>query len=406
MTLLLFLILAFSLFNLGIVLWVIYEHFFNTDIPAAIGHTIKLRTLHCLFLLVIIWAKICEKLRICSEMTFIRFVLLSVPVKMDPKLVVKDLCIGSVPVRLYQPKATSASLRKGMIFIHGGGMLIGSLDTYNSLCCFLARETNSVVLSIGYRLAPEHRHPSALNDCMAASVHFLRNLETYGVDPLCVTICGDSAGATIVASVCQILVTKPDLPKIRAQILIYPLIQMVNFHLPSYEYYKNTLFLTKRVCLTCVFHCFDIDFFWKTAVLNGAHLPPEMRDEYEERMDVHNIPERFRKKDYKPKSPGPFNESAYLETKQLFWAMNSPLFADKDIIAQLPETLLISCEFDVLRDDTMLYKKILEEQGVPAHWHHIEDGFHGVLSTFDKKVFAFPCALKILNIIVDFIKNL
>ncbi|XP_001364475.2 arylacetamide deacetylase-like 4 [Monodelphis domestica] len=406
MTLLLFLILAVCLFNLGIVLWVIYEHFFNTDIPAAIGHTVKLRILHCLFLLMLTWAKICEKLGICSKLTFIRFVLLSLPVKEDPKLVVKNLCFGTVPVRLYQPKARSASLRKGIIFIHGGGMLIGSLDIYHSTCCFLARETNSVVLSISYRLAPEHRNPSGLNDCMAASVHFLRNLETYGVDPFYVTFCGDSAGGTMVASICQTLVTKPDLPKIRAQILIYPFMQAINLQLPSHQRYKNTLFLNQKIFLFCVFQYFDIDILWKTALLNGAHLPLEMRDKCEERVGVHNIPERFKQEGYQPKSPGPFDENVYLETSQIFWAMNSPLFADKDIIARLPETLLVSCEFDVLRDDSLLYKKILDDQGVPVSWHHIEDGFHGVLFTFDKGFFIFPCALTILNIMVDFIKDL
>ncbi|XP_027699656.1 arylacetamide deacetylase-like 4 [Vombatus ursinus] len=401
-----FLLLAACIFSLGIELGVIYEHFFTTDVPAAIGHTMKLRILHCIFLLVINCGKICEKLGICSMPKFVRFLMQRIPVKKDPKLMVKNLFFGRIPVRLYQPKAMSTSLRKGIIFFHGGGMIIGSLDAYNSLCCYLSRDTDSVVLSVGYRLAPEHRYPSGLNDCMAASIHFLRTLETYGVDPFRVILCGDSCGGTLVASICQTLMTQPDLPKIRAQILIYPYLQGFNFQLPSYQQNKNVLFLTQNFAISCIFQYFDIQPSWKTAILNGAHLPPEMREKSKERLNVDNIPKKFKEKGYQYMSLGPFNEDAYHENKQLLWTVNSPLIADNDIIAQLPETLLISCEFDVLRDDALLYKKRLEDQGVPVSWHHIEDGFHGVLSTFDKKYFCFPCSLKILNTIVHFIKNL
>ncbi|XP_072465022.1 arylacetamide deacetylase-like 4 [Notamacropus eugenii] len=401
-----FLLLAGCIFSLGIGLWVIYEHFFTTDIPAAIGHTMKLHILHCTFLLAINCGKICEKLGICSMPKFVRFLLQSLPIKKDPKLMVKNLCFGTVPVRLYQPKTTSVSLRKGIIFCHGGGMVFGSLDDYNSVCCYLSRDTDAVVLSVGYRLAPEHRSPSASNDCMAASIHFLRNLETYGVDPFHVILCGDSYGGTLVTSVCQSLMTQQDLPKIRAQILIYPYLQGFNFQLPSYQQNKNVPFLNQNLVISCIFQYFDINPSWKTAILNGAHVPPEMRAKSEERMNVHNIPKRFKEKGYQHMSPGPFNEDAYHENKQILWTMNSPLIADDDIIAQLPETLLVSCEFDILRDDALLYKKRLEDQGVPVSWHHIEDGFHGVLITFDKKCFHFPCSLKILDIIVHFIKNL
>ncbi|XP_036598991.1 arylacetamide deacetylase-like 4 [Trichosurus vulpecula] len=406
MMILLFLLLAGCIFSLGTGLWVIYEHFFTTDVPAAIGHTMKLRILHCTFLLAINWGKICEKLGICSMPKFVRFLLQRIPIKKDPKLMVKNLCFGTVPVRLYQPKAMSASLRKGIIFFHGGGMIIGSLDDYNSFCCYLSRDTDSVVLSVSYRLAPEHKTLSALNDCMAASIHFLRTLETYGVDPFHVILCGDSCGGALVASVCQSLMTQPDLPKIRAQILIYPFLQGFNFQLPSYQQNKNVLFLTRNFVFSCMFQCFDINPSWKTAILNGAHLPPEMREKSEERLNVHNIPKKFKEKGYQHMSPGPFNEDAYQENKHILWTMNSPLMAENDIIAQLPETLLVSCEFDVLRDDALLYKKRLEDQGVPVSWHHIEDGFHGVLLTFDKKYFCFPCSLKILDSIVHFIKNL
>ncbi|XP_043847261.1 arylacetamide deacetylase-like 4 [Dromiciops gliroides] len=406
MILLFFLLLAGCIFNLGIGLWVIYEHFFTIDVPAAIGHTMQLRILHCSFLLAIKYGNICEWLGICSVPKFLRFLLDRMTIKKDPTLMVKNLCFGTVPVRLYQPKATSTSLRKGIIFFHGGGMVVGSLDVYNSLCCYLSRKTDSVVLSVGYRLAPEHKLPCGINDCMAASTHFLSTLETYRVDPSQVIFCGDSVGGTIVASISQALVTQPDLPKIRAQVLIYPYLQGFNFQLPSHQQNKNVLFLTLNIAIYCIFQYLDIRPSWKTAILNGAHLCPEMQKKSEERISVHNIPKRFKERGYQLMTPSPFNEDAYQENKEILSPRNSPLIADDDIIAQLPEALLVSCEFDILRDDTLLYKKRLEDQGVPVSWHHIEDGFHGVLLTFDNKYFCFPCSLRILNIVVNFINNL
>ncbi|XP_074074503.1 arylacetamide deacetylase-like 4 [Macrotis lagotis] len=337
---------------------------------------------------------------------FVRFVMKQIPVKKDPKIMVKNLYFGIVPVTLYKPKAMSASLRKGIIFFHGGGMIFGSPDDYNNFCCYLSKETDLVVLSVGYRLAPEHNAIVGVNDCTAASIHFLKILETYGVDPFHVILCGDSVGGTIVASVCQKFITQPDLPKIRAHVMIYPYLQGLNFQLPSYQQHKNVPFLSRDFSISCIFYSLDIHPSWKTAILNGAHLPPALREKYEKWMSVHNIPKSFKDRGYQYRSPDPFNEDAYQQNQHILWPVNSPLIADNDIIAQFPETLLVSCEFDVLRDDVLLYKKRLEDQGVPVSWHHIEDAFHGVLLTFGGKYFSFPSSLKIVNVVVHFIKNL
>ncbi|EDL81059.1 rCG30884, partial [Rattus norvegicus] len=84
----------------------------------------------------------------------------------------------------------------------------------------------------------------------------------------------------------------------------------------------------------------------------------------------------------------------------------SPLLADDKTIAQLPETLLVSNEYDVLRDDSILYKKRLEDQGVPVTWCHLEDGFHGCIMLFDKKALSFPCSHKAMSSTVSFIKGI
>ncbi|XP_051844473.1 arylacetamide deacetylase-like 3 [Antechinus flavipes] len=255
-------------------------------------------------------------------------------------------------------------------------------------------------------MVPDHKHPVPLNDCITATIYFLRTLDTYGVDPSRVILCGDSAGGTSATSICQMLVTQPDLPKIRAQILIYPYVQGFNFQLPSHQQNKNIPFLTLSNLGLYMSLYLDFHPSWTSIIMQNAHVPPEMWKKYGEIINVNSIPKRFKERGYQPMSPGSFNEDAYLESKTLLHTTHSPLIADDDIIAQLPETLLVSCEFDILRDDALLYKKRLEDQGVPVRWHHMEDGFHGVLVSFGQKGFYFPCSLKILNIIITFIKEL
>ncbi|XP_074153738.1 arylacetamide deacetylase-like 4 [Sminthopsis crassicaudata] len=376
------------------------------DVPAGIVYTRRFRVLHCCFQLAIHLGYILEKLKICSMPKFVRFLHDIVPIKKDPHLVVTTLSFGKIPVRLYKPKAPSARPYRGIIFFHGGACIFGSLKLYNNLCCYLARESDSVVLSVGYRMVPDHKYPSAMNDCVTATVHFLRTLDTYGVDPSRLILCGDSAGATSATSICQMLVTQPDLPKIQAQILIYPYVQGFNFQLPSYQQNKNVPFLTSNNLSTYMSLYLDFHPIWKSTIMQNAHVPPEMWKKYGEIISANNIPKRFKERGYQPMSPGPFNEDAYLESKMLLEPKNSPLIADDDIIAQLPQTLLVSCEFDILRDDALLYKKRLEDQGVSVSWHHMEEGFHGVLVSFKQMCFYFPCSLKILNIVISFIKEL
>ncbi|XP_021088238.1 arylacetamide deacetylase-like 4 [Mesocricetus auratus] len=345
-------------------------------------------------------------MNICSMPYFLCFVQDRLVSKKSLGVFVKDLHFGTIPVRLFQPKAASSKPRRGIIFFHGGGAVLGNLDSYHNLCTFLARESDSVLLSVGYRKLPYHTHPHLFYDCVNASIHFLKSLNAYGVDPSRLVICGESIGAAAAAAVTQTLVGRADLPKIRAQVLVYPVLQTFYFQLPSHLQNANVPFLTKDFMMTCICKYLNIDPSWKEAMLTGACMPPSAWRKYEKWLSPDNIPKMFRSEYQQPQSPAPFNEAAYLETKHTMNADISPLLADDKIIAQVPEAFLVTLQWDIIRDDGLLYKKRLENQGVPVTWYHVADGFHGCFILFDKKFFSFPCSLSIVNAIVSYIKGL
>lgn len=257
-----------------------------------------------------------------------------------------------------------------------------------------------------YRKLPDHHYPCIFQDCLNTSILFLKGLKTYGVDPSRVVICGDSLGGGNVACVIQHLVGRSDLPRIRAQVLIYPITQVINLQLPSHQQNRNVPFLSQKIMMICMLKYLVVNFHWWDTILRGAFIPPDIWRKYSKWLSSDNIPKSFRKPGYQPEFHGPFNEAAYLENKHLFDITNAPLLGDDEVIAQLPEAFLVSCENDVFRDDTLLYMKRLKDQGVPVMWYHVEDGFHGSLIFFDKKFFFFPCALKIINAVISYITSI
>lgn len=260
------------------------------------------------------------------------------------------------------------------------------------------------VFFLRYLKLPFYHHPDSFNDCLNATILFLKALETYGVDPSRVVLCGESFGAWLAVSVAQTLVSTPRLPQIRAQVLITPVLQGINFLLPSIQQNKNIPFLTKDLMVTLVCKYMVIDLSWKDSMLTGAAIPLDKWKKYRKWLSSDNIPRRFWSKDTQPEFLGHFNEAAYLETKHVF--DYSIVILDDKLIAQLPEAFLVSCEYDVARDDTLLYKKRFEDQGVPVTWHNVIDGFHGCLLLFDKMFLSFPCSMEIVNTTVSYINSI
>ncbi len=122
--------------------------------------------------------------------------------------------------RLYVPEGAEDTPPLTLYF-HGGGWVIGTLDTHDATCRAIAQKSQSAVLSIAYRLAPEHRYPAAVEDCFEALVWAAQNGARLGIDSSRLAVAGDSAGGNLAAAV-AILSRDRGGPPLRHQLLIYP----------------------------------------------------------------------------------------------------------------------------------------------------------------------------------------
>ncbi|MEU5032378.1 alpha/beta hydrolase [Streptomyces milbemycinicus] len=128
---------------------------------------------------------------------------------------------ATIPMRLYQRQNTQgASLA---VYLHGGGMFLGSLDTHDTQCRIYTHLSGVALLSVGYRLAPEHPHPVPVEDCYAALGWAAANAADLGIDPARIAIMGDSAGGGLAAAVALVSRDRRG-PALAAQILIYPML--------------------------------------------------------------------------------------------------------------------------------------------------------------------------------------
>jgi acetyl esterase len=187
---------------------------------------------------------------------------------------------GTIPARIYTPQ----NLRKAdgmapcLVFFHGGGWVIGDLDSHDVLCRTLAVEGETVVISVDYRLAPEHKFPAAIDDAIAATRWISEHAMELNIDAMRITVGGDSAGGNL-AAIVAIDARDNDGPPLNGQLLIYP---ATDFRMtsPSHSEPETDCLLTHSVMVWFRDHYLngaaDIDN-WRASparVENLAHLPP------------------------------------------------------------------------------------------------------------------------------------
>ena len=221
---------------------------------------------------------------------------------------------GDVPYQLYIPSRDRDGLLPGFLFFHGGGMVAGSIDTHDTLCASLAGATGCRLISVGYRLAPEHKFPAAVDDAIAAAKWVSRHAATLGIDTGKLVVGGDSAGATLAAAICQ-NAARHDGPAILLQCLICPVLDFGGTS-PSR------------------------DAFAENYLLDRTLLEADLAD-------------------YLPDGADPADPRV------------SPLRAAD--LAGLPAAIIHTAEFDPMRDEGNAYAERLAAAGVAVE-HHCHDG--------------------------------
>jgi acetyl esterase len=146
---------------------------------------------------------------------------------------------GDIPYRLYGPADDPEQL-PGFVFFHGGGMVSGSIDTHDRVCTMLAQMTGCRLVSVGYRLAPEHKFPAAVEDAIAATRWVSAQASSLGIDATRLVVGGDSAGATLGAVVCQHAVQNAG-PPIALQCLICPVLDFGGASSSRHAFAQNYL---------------------------------------------------------------------------------------------------------------------------------------------------------------------
>jgi acetyl esterase len=148
---------------------------------------------------------------------------------------------GEIPIRVYTPAGDGP--KPVIMYFHGGGWVIGDLDVCDNPVRRIANRTGAVVVSVDYRLAPEHTYPAAFDDCYAATAWVSEHAAELGGDPARIATCGDSAGGNLAAAV-AIAARDRQGPPLAAQLLIYPVTDF-NFTTGSYEENGDGYLLTK-----------------------------------------------------------------------------------------------------------------------------------------------------------------
>jgi acetyl esterase len=134
-----------------------------------------------------------------------------------------------IPLRVYRPPASGAL--PAVLFFHGGGWVLGDLDSHDSIAADICGRTGAVVIAVHYRLAPEHPFPAAFDDCFAALAHVATHPGDFGIDAAHIAVCGDSAGGNLSAAV-ALAARDRNGPALGGQVLIYPACGN-DFDLPS-----------------------------------------------------------------------------------------------------------------------------------------------------------------------------
>lgn len=223
-----------------------------------------------------------------------------------------------------------------------------------------------------------------------------------------VAVGGDSTGANMAAALCQRLARTEvgRLPFPCAQVLIYPTLQMADFNLPSYQQNHAVPILFRGRMAFYFLQYLNGDVSLCQDLLEGIHVPTELKPSYQEWLSPSNLPPEFLARGHSEIATAQYDAEVYHAIKAGLEHEVSPLLADDAAVRKTPPTFILTCEYDVLRDDGILYRKRLLDLKKDVTWRHVADGFHGVINFFNHGWLTFPSAAHVVDSVVDYMRTL
>lgn len=233
---------------------------------------------------------------------------------------------GEIPIRIYTPRNNDQPL-PAIVYFHGGGWTLGHIETHDILCRLLANASACVVISVDYRLAPEHKFPKGVVDCYEATQWVMMHANALHIDESRLVVGGDSAGGNIAAAVTLLAKERGDL-SIWRQILLYPAVDVLqSIDTSPYDSIRENAQapgLTSSVTIS----------FW----------------------------------------------NHYLRTEDIDNIYAAPIKAEDQTLRGLPPAYMITAEYDPIRDEAELYAQRLQENGVDVKLTRYNGLCHGFLT--------------------------
>lgn len=316
----------------------------------------------------------------------------------DADLQIENTFIENVPVRIARPLNSLNRELPVIVYFHGGAFYFGSVDTHNSLTSTLARSANMIVISVNYRLAPEHPFPAGLEDCYTVAKYILEYKQSRKlfIDPTKIIIAGDSAGGSLAAIVTMRLsLNRVSQYPPRLQLLIYPSLQFFDLMLPSYiEKHYRFLYYTIPHKLSAYLNQ-TID----QSIYANKHTSIAQKQFYRKYVDWSFLPKHneFQAEiDNNEGDPVLIEKSAQILDPEI-----SPLLVEDAKLVKLPSTYIITVGHDRLRDEGFIYAGRLKQIGVPIVHKHYEHTFHGSITLLFGR-FQLDIAKEMVQDIIDF----
>uniref|UniRef100_A0AC35TR68 Abhydrolase_3 domain-containing protein n=1 Tax=Rhabditophanes sp. KR3021 TaxID=114890 RepID=A0AC35TR68_9BILA len=308
-----------------------------------------------------------------------------------PKWVkIQTVKIENVPCRLYEPQGNHRKSNACLLYMHGGAFSMMSPKHFDEHMFPFLEEIGCSILSIDYRLSPEYMFPCGFNDCwsVATKLHET-DYSRFNIDPSQIILLGDSAGGNFAAGLTQ-KARREGKQLFAAQILIYPSVACADTSSPCFQECEQTYFdsmlLQPRMISRMMLEYVGIKAQdGSEEIFSGNKLiTPEFRasNVWKVNLDHALLPEEFLKTIYYKKPhiiySNTIESEAYCE--MLKNPDFSPLLAPETAVKNLPPALVISCQYDLLRDEVILYAKKLARNGTSTTWHHYKTAFHGIFT--------------------------